>query len=426
MNGCFDDATSNLAFLDPTPTYDSVDVTLRLTRNDLGFDDVGRTPNQRAVGSALTDGTGSDGVAPLVDAVFEMSGDQARSTHDNLSGVQHTHNPTMARVQRTRFRGLLSDRLGGGTVTAAGDDRNSVRLAFAGESWASSLAGSGVADETEGDDRGVWIRAVGGTGEVDATANASGSDYTSATLASGADTRLANGLTVGFAGSFGRTDADTAAGALDIDSYQLAGYGGWSQDSVYVDSTLGFGRNSTDAHRRVAVDDTLRSASADYRTEQFTWSLEGGRYWTWAENSTVTPFLGLDLSQSEREHFTESGAGAGNLDLDEEVTHSSRPRVGLRLTGTMDAVGFTLEPRADLAWVREHGDRDMALSAHFDAESATSSEVEGPKLDRDRAAVGLGVTAAVSDRSSVDLEYRGDIAGSDEHHGVAATWRLNW
>lgn len=429
VTGSFDDVTSNLAFLDPSLGYGANTVTLTLTRNDVDFGSVANTPNQKAVSGALTMADEKGKLPGLVDRVAGESAAGARATYDNLSGVQHTHNRTMLLRQQIRFRGLLFERLGGDTATATGN-RDSVRLAFAGEDWARTLAGSSAATAATGEalarDRGFWVRATGGTGDIDATTNASGSDYTSATLALGSDTRLANGVTVGLAGGYGRTDADTAGGGLDIDSYQLAGYAGWSEGGLYVDTMLGYARHRTDANRGVTTGGGARTARADYEADQVAWSIEGGHRWAWSETTRLTPFLGLDFSQTEREGFTERGAGAANLDVAEETTDSLRTRVGLRIAGTLEAAGTRLAPWAEVAWVREHGDRDATMTAHFDPAPATTFEVAGPKLDRDRAAIGLGVTAGLSETSHLDLEYRGEIAGSDDHHGIAVTWRERW
>ncbi|MCS4505860.1 autotransporter domain-containing protein [Arhodomonas aquaeolei] len=431
IDGTFDSVTSDFAFLDPSLDYGTDDVTLTLARNDIDYADVANTPNQRAVGSAITaaaNGPGN-GVTPIVEAVRGMSASGARAAYDNLSGVQHTHNHTMTRNQQLRFRGLVFDHLGNGTTAGAGSPDN-LRLAFAGRGWANALAASAATMNRTGGpvgrSRGLWVRAIGGTGRINGTDNASGYDYNSATLAIGADTRLASGITVGLAGSYGRTDVDTGNGDLDIDSYQIAGYAGWSADSSYVDTTLGVGRHQTDAQRVVTVGGDPRTASADYASNQLSWSIEGGHQWDWGDSAVVTPFLGADVSRTRREDFSESGAGTANLDVDEETTESLRTRVGVRLAGTAEIDGATIEPRAEFAWVREHGDRDTAMTAHFAPTPAATFEVNGPALDRDRAAIGFGVTARIDQASRLDLEYRGEFAESDRHHGIALTWRMRW
>ena len=52
VTGAFADVTSNLAFLDPSLSYDADNVYLRLARNDISFADIGETANQIAVAAA--------------------------------------------------------------------------------------------------------------------------------------------------------------------------------------------------------------------------------------------------------------------------------------------------------------------------------------------------------------------------------------
>jgi hypothetical protein len=48
VTGQFNGVTTNLAFLTPSLTEDANNVHLTLIRNDIGFGDIGSTPNQRA------------------------------------------------------------------------------------------------------------------------------------------------------------------------------------------------------------------------------------------------------------------------------------------------------------------------------------------------------------------------------------------
>jgi outer membrane autotransporter protein len=433
VSGTFDDTTTNLAFLDPTLAYGANEITLTLTRNQVDYASIAQTPNQQAVADALTAAAegGGDGADTLSASIDALDAAGARAAYDNLSGMQHTHAPGAARQQSQRFMGLIRDRLGPGAAAGATRGRAPVRLAFSSEDWgrmlAAGAASAPAASARAGDGPGVWVRALGGNGEVDATANATGADYTSAGLAIGADTRLDNGVVVGLAAGYGHTDSDTGAGDLDTDSYQIAGYAQWREDGTYVDTRIGLGRHRTDAARRVLATGAPRTATADYDADQITWSFEGGHAWHEWNGATVTPFAGLDFNRNEREAFRERGAGAANLNVDEETLTSLRTRLGARVTGAFNTgAGATVEPRLELAWVREHADREAAITAHFDAAPASAFTAEGPELDRDRAALGLGVTATLDDSSRLDVEYRGDFADSDRHHGIALSWRTRW
>src|SRR5215831_710056 len=66
VGGTFSGVTSNLAFLDPSLSYDVHNVYLTMTRNSVAFNSVGMTPNQIATGGGVESlGSGS----PVYNAV---------------------------------------------------------------------------------------------------------------------------------------------------------------------------------------------------------------------------------------------------------------------------------------------------------------------------------------------------------------------
>ena len=59
VSGQFGGATTDMAFLEPLLTYSPQNVTLRLERNDVRFQNIAQTSNQRAAaGAVVTLGTG--------------------------------------------------------------------------------------------------------------------------------------------------------------------------------------------------------------------------------------------------------------------------------------------------------------------------------------------------------------------------------
>jgi outer membrane autotransporter protein len=76
--------------------------------------------------------------------------------------------------------------------------------------------------------------------------------------------------------------------------------------------------------------------------------------------------------------------------------------------------------------VHEYLDDEARITAGFAAAPGSTFQVAGPKLDRNRARVGAGVTAALSERLSLNAGYAGELAASDRSHNFAATlrWRF--
>src|SRR5690606_2563887 len=135
----------------------------------------------------------------------------------------------------------------GGLGLALEDDGPARQLAAAG-------TGDGARDSALGDaNRGLWVRGLGGFGSLDDSDNASGADYRFGGLVLGADGRVSDELVAGVALGYLRTDVDAAAADLDLDSFQLAGYGGWRHQAYYLQGVASVGYHGIDAVRGVTA-----------------------------------------------------------------------------------------------------------------------------------------------------------------------------
>lgn len=426
--GTFDSVTSTLAFLTPALSQDANNVFLNLLRNTLGFSDVTETPNQLAVSTTLEAliAAGTPALDDLFNNLLILTAEGANQAFDSLSGVQHTHAQTLALRANQQFQGLLFQRLSGQDLLLT--DSGHLMLA---SNETGTVSDAGVSGLNAGDPltpaRGWWLRGFGGFGDIDDTANASGADYHGGGVALGVDTALNDTLTAGAAFAYTRTDADTARGRLDVNSYQGALYGGWANAGRYLKGSAGFGYHDADAKRRVAFGGFNQTAKADYNGWTTTATAEGGKDFDLAGRATLTPFLGLDYTHLRREGFTEQGAAAANLTLDTEHQDSLRSAVGVRLHQTFETVrGIKITPAVEAAWVHEYLDEDAAIDAGFAAAPASAFRIEGPELDRNRARVGAGLTAQLSEHSHLNIGYNGELAGSDDHHAFGATFRMTW
>jgi outer membrane autotransporter protein len=144
--------------------------------------------------------------------------------------------------------------------------------------------------------------------------------FSPSTPFSGSTTITINGATaadiLSFVGTTPQIDitsaADTFGGNLDIDSFQMAGYGSWQRDTLYMNAAVGFGYHDTDASRAVVVGTTTSTANADYDSVHVSAVVEAGKDILLSLTTTFTPFVGVEYSHSNRDDFTESGAGTAN------------------------------------------------------------------------------------------------------------------
>ncbi|THF56505.1 autotransporter domain-containing protein [Pseudothauera rhizosphaerae] len=373
-----------------------------------GFSLPGQTRNQAAVGkAAYALGLGN----PLFNAVANLTTHQVAPAFDALSGVEHTFVPTLAFQAVRRLHGLLGERLAGGSGgQAALDAFDGVKLAHAGNP-------AGLFDAPQRPADGFWLRALGSHGRIDGDRNASGAKLSGGGVALGADRRIAADVRAGLAFAYSKSEADTDHGAVDVDSVQLAAYGRWQNDTAYVDASVSAGRHRAETRRDIAF--LGQRAEADYDGDSAAFALEAGLPLARGA-ATLTPYAGLEGAHLRRESFTEQGAGDANLRVKSRTDGSLRSGLGVRCAWE----GARLSPAIDLAWVHEFGDAKRRIAAGF--AGTADFRIDGPELDRDRLALGLGLTAWTGKAARLDVGYRGEFAGSDRDHAVAATFRWAW
>uniref|UniRef100_UPI00048DB2D2 autotransporter outer membrane beta-barrel domain-containing protein n=1 Tax=Thioalkalivibrio sp. ALE19 TaxID=1266909 RepID=UPI00048DB2D2 len=229
---------------------------------------------------------------------------------------------------------------------------------------------------------------------------------------------------LGAAMGYTRNRGDTAGGDIDVDSIHLAAYGGWQRDALYARGSVGMAHHSTDTER--FVDTVGRTAEADYSARGVGMRAEGGYTFEIGDTARLTPFGGLDYEYLRRSGFSESGAGAANLDVNRESEYSLRSQAGVRFDQAFETTGGWVAPYAEAAWVHEHGDRSSRMDTAFAADTSTRFTIEGPRLSRDRVRVAAGLDARLNEDSFLNVGYQGEIASSDDLHAIGLTFRRNW
>ena len=108
---------------------------------------------------------------------------------------------------------------------------------------------------------------------------------------------------------------------------------------------------------------------------------------------TLQPLAGLSFSRNKADGFTETGAGALNLQVAGQTINSSRSMLGAK--ASFDAGRIRIEPR--VIWAHEFGDLNAPLTAQFQgAATAAPFQVSGTALKRDTLILGLGASGSLS------------------------------
>ena len=158
-----------------------------------------------------------------------------------------------------------------------------------------------------------------------------------------------------------------------------------------------------------------------------TWSFYGemGYRWEMAEESNLTPFLGLSLAQANLDSFTEDdpyGTGAA-LRIHSSDADSVASRLGLRFMGDWAMGAGSFIPELSVAWEHEFDDTRQSVDMSFaGGPSGTDFSVVSAETDRDSALVEVGGKFAIGDTMDAGLYYNGRF--NSDYTSNAVTGRI--
>jgi len=380
--GKFDGVTSNLAFLDPSLSYDGSNVYLRLRRNDISFTDIGVTPNQIAAGAGA-ESLGWDN--PVFDAVVNLSADQARDAFDQLAGSDHA-SLRGSLIQDSRF---VRD-----AILARGD-----------------LAGV--------DGTSAWGQIFGGWGSMKGDGNAQSYDRDIQGLLTGYDGSLGRDIRAGVAVGYSTSDLKTSRAKHDVETYHLGGYVLAERGGVSFQLGGAYAWHEVEASRRVAFGTFGETLSSDYSAHTYQAFGEVALKREVA-GTTLQPFAGLAyVGLTDSDVSEQGGAAALQGGGDEHLTYGS---VGVRLKSDLNAGELHLRLAGSAALRHAFGDRAPTIDLAFSG--SPSFRIVGAPIDKDSLAVNLGLEADLGRSAVLGFSYAGDYGDRSTDHGARA--QLSW
>jgi outer membrane autotransporter protein len=442
--GNFAGITSNLAFLTPTLGYDANNVFLTLARNDISFSAVAITPNQIATSTALQNANaGATGdMSAVQTALTGLSATQARAAYDSASGAGLVALRNAGASFAAGFGGQLQARLGsvqgggstqagtfaGGPILLAANDRVSDLMAPVSESPQKFLPAGGAASSSSAAasslGRGFWLRGAGGYQDTQSDGNATASALRNSSISAGFDAELREGLVVGAALSSGtsRLSFDNNTDAGKSRGNALAVYGSYASGPWAFKGSASASRSRNHMDRAVTVGVLSRTASSDFNGTTL-WAYGEATYSLSMSGWTLQPLAGLSFSRNKTDGFTETGAGALNLQVAGQTVTSTKSLLGAK--ARFDAGSVRLEPR--VIWAHEFGDINTPMTAQFQgAATASPFQVLGVALKRDTLILGLGASGraghGVDLFADVQLEHNQRQRKLSALMGVRVRW----
>lgn len=408
VTGAFTEGViSNLAFLDPSLSYDANNVYLTMARNAVRFGDIGATPNQRAAGGGV-DGLG--GGNAVHDAVLALSAEEARGAFDQLSGEIHASARTVL-IEDSRFvRNAVNDRLRGAFDKAGASGPVATYR---------DGAPKPAASDTEGP--AFWGQGFGSWGHTGGDRNAARIGRSTGGFFIGADAPAFGNWRLGAVAGYSHTSFDTkdrySSGSSD--NYHFGLYGGSQWGDLSFRTGAAYAWHDVSTSRRVAFSGFGENLAGGY--DAGTAQIFGELAYGFTIGATrFEPFANLAYANLHADNVREAG-GASALTGGSDETHTTFTTLGLRGSATFAVKGATVTARGMLGWRHAFDDVTPTSTLRF-AGGGNAFTVAGGPIARDAALVEAGLDLALTPTAVLGVVYGGQF-GSD---ATDQTFKVNF
>lgn len=440
--GQFANASTNLAFLTPSLSYDPHNVYLTLTRNGISYTAVSQNANQLSVVQSLNrmadNGTGD--ALTVTNLLDGLSAPQARAAFDSIAGAGRAVQPLSLNVNQRAVNQLLVARLGladSGHALApdTGIAGRALMLAYEETVRSDALpiyAQLALPSDTEigannaGARNGLWLRGYGGSGRIDGDANASGAKYHFGGAVLGYDHKFGD-TTAGVFAAYGepRYDQDFSASSAKSKTVQAGIYGRYVSDAWHIDGVASYARQKADTSRWVTAGGLNRLATGSFDGDAWSAQVETG-YTIKQAGFDVQPLAAISWLRQTQNAYSETGAGALNLILPKQSQNSLRSSLGARTVVPFDLGGAPAVFEARAAWSHEFKDT-RSIDARLAGDPAAGVfTLSGPHVPRNSAVLGMGIATQATRGLRLYADVNSELNGGSRAYALSAGLRYQW
>lgn len=201
-------------------------------------------------------------------------------------------------------------------------------------------------------------------------------------------------------------DAETYENDSDIESYQVTAFLRYAPDDWFINGFLTYGMDDYESTRRILFPGVDETALADYSGHQYTaLAATGYHFYLDDEGTILTPAVTLQYTRLHVDAYTETGAGAINLDTSEQNYDFVQAGIGAKLA--RDYVlsgGDVVRPELHARWLHSLGDDTMTNTATFTG-GGPAFTVDGLQTDANLYEVGLGLVFVGDETWSLETGY---------------------
>ena len=375
-------------------TADNDDLVLTAARSST-YNDLATGGNASAAGAAL-ESAGADG--PTGDMLTVLSAIDILSASE-IEAAMDTMDPDVSAGAVAGSLTALNQNIG--TVTS---HLTSVRNGY-----------TGLSTGIEEGESSVWAKGFADFSDQDTRSGIRGFESYTYGVALGYDVLADTDVTLGISGGYAYTEVDPKQANLnntDINSYQGTLYGSYDGGPWYIDGAFGFAWNEYDGSRRIVFGTTSRTANADYNGQQYSGYMGLG-YTVDMEGFEITPMTSLQYTRVNISDYTESGAGALNLKVNDQDYDILESGLGLKVAYPLENDDMTFIPELHGMWYYDYIGDKVQTTSKFTGGGA-SFNTNGASPAQSSWDVGAQATIITKDDISLILDY--DLGLKDDFH----------
>ena len=268
---------------------------------------------------------------------------------------------------------------------------------------------SGFSSGNPVDGVGVWLQIFGNDGTQNAREGAAGFKTRTQGISFSVDTALPdNRWTLGTslahaASNIGLKDARSGSGS-DISSYQISLYGAYEGNGHFVNAIANIGTNMYISNRQVSVGAITRMARGEYKGMQYSAKTTIGFPFQ-RDSMEVTPLISLEYTHLNLDAYTETGAGALNLNVDAQKYDFLQLGFGasVRFAGWLG--NGRLVPTVRAMWLHDALADRQTLTSSFTGGGGDRFATSAPNAARNSLKLGLSMSYKVGNNTTWALSY---------------------
>lgn len=199
-------------------------------------------------------------------------------------------------------------------------------------------------------------------------------------------------------------------------------YAQWQHRDSYLLGRFALGRMQRSLQREIVLGAEGFAVESDYASRYATLSLQAGQRFGLG-SATLTPYVGVQALQLDRDGFTEQGAAGFGLRTLDSTLAAALALVGARLGHEWQFGAARMALQGRVEWQRTLSQSGTDIDARFTALDVWAP-IRGQGMDRDIGVFGIGLSSALPRWGRLNFDMGGRHERGQIHEEASASWSL--